>query len=79
MISSSSNQIVLPSDPFGYDPFGMGDGVREFCFNTTQWLEQQQQFRDIAVKFGYIALAIGFAIGALTMWLYYRNKYGSSE
>ena len=65
--------------PLSDDPFAMGDGVTSFCFNATEWLVQQQQFTDTAMRFGYFCLIAGAIIGALTGYYYAKRKYGCSE
>jgi len=73
MIIHSSNQVVLRQ--ILDDPFAMGEGVREFCFNATQWMAQQQQFQETAMQFGYFCLIVGGIIGALTGYYYAKRKY----
>lgn len=77
MIIHSSSQVVLHGAM--EDPFAMGDNVREFCFNATQWMAQQQAFMDTAKQFGYFCLIVGAIIGALAGYYYAKRKYGSSE
>lgn len=74
---SNSNQIVLHQTLD--DPFAMGEGVNQFCFNATQWMAQQQKFYDVAMQFGYFCLVAGAIIGALAGFYYAKRKYGCSE
>ena len=74
MIQLSSDQVILKQ--VLADPFAMGENVSTFCFNTTQWLAQQQQFYDVAMQFGYFCLTVGGIIGALAGYYYAKRKYG---
>lgn len=70
------NQIVLLTDPFGnVSLFGNSD-VSQFCFNATEWLAQQHEFRDVALQLGYFALVVGAVIGFVSGYYYCKRKYG---
>jgi ABC-type xylose transport system permease subunit len=68
-----SNQVVLHQ--VLENPFAMGENVEQMCFNATQWLAQQQQFRETAMQFGYFCLIVGCIIGALAGYYYAKRKY----
>jgi hypothetical protein len=70
-------QIILTTDPFGNaNPFG-NEEVYEFCINATQWMGQQQAFREVALQLGMICLIIGFMIGVFAGYYLCRNRYGN--
>ena len=75
---SSSNQIQFLKDPLT-DAYPFGREVNEFCFNTSQWIAQQRAFHDVAMQFGYIALAIGFLLGMSIAYRIFWVKYGRSK
>ena len=74
-----SGQIVFVTDPIGNaNPFG-NVNVSEFCFNASEWLVQQQQFREVALQLGYFALVVGFLMGLVAGYYYCKRKYGSKD
>lgn len=76
-----SGQIVLQTDPIGNaNPFG-NEQVYEFCINASQWMQQQQSFKDVAFQFGIICLIVGFVIGFVAGYYlcYNLDYYGRSE
>lgn len=75
MIQLNSNQVVLKQ--VLDNPFAMGENVDQFCFNATQWIAQEQAFRETAMQFGYFCLIVGAIIGALVGYYYAKRKYES--
>jgi hypothetical protein len=72
-------QITLITDPFANANVWGNPEVERFCFNASEWVVQNQAFKDVAIQLGYFCLAAGWIIGALTVYFMLKRKYGSSK
>jgi hypothetical protein len=70
-------QVILNNNPaFNLSPFAMSPGVEGFCFNANEWIAQQNQFREVAMQFGYFCLFAGVCLGLWIGWHLAKRKYG---
>lgn len=62
-----SNTILLSNDPI-FDP-------KDICLTFREMQNLTLYFKDLTFKIGVICLVIGFLIGSVSVYWYYRRKY----
>jgi len=73
-----SSQIILSTDPMtAANPFLGSADIPRFCLNASEWIAQQQAFREMAMQLGYFCLITGAFVGFISGYYYAKRKYGN--